>query len=180
MDWLTFVAVLVEHLAWPVTILVVFLVLRKPLAGLIPLLVRLRYKDLELDFSRRLEEVTAEVQELPRADTTARIDDPLLRLAESSPRAAILESWLRLETAAVDAARRKNVAIPPSHVRSPLQLVQSLEELGIVDARQAALFHDLRGLRNSAAHAMNFDPGIEASREYVLAASRLEEYLQSA
>lgn len=184
MDWLTFIAALTGHLAWPLSVLAIFLVIRKPLAGLIPLLVRLKYKDLEIDFSRRLEEITAEVESLPQPEATAlprtAADDSLLALAETSPRAAILEARIRLESAAVSAARARNVTVPASQLRSPLQLVQLLEELDIIEARQAAVFHDLRGLRNSAAHATNFNPGVEVAKDYVRAANRLEQYLRSA
>jgi hypothetical protein len=38
MDWLSFVAAIVQALAWPLALVTVILVLRKPLAGLIPLL----------------------------------------------------------------------------------------------------------------------------------------------
>ncbi|MES2521738.1 MAG: hypothetical protein V4617_03485 [Gemmatimonadota bacterium] len=54
MDAPTFIAALVTALAWPLTVLGIFLVLRRPLLALVPLLARLRAKDLEFDFGRRL------------------------------------------------------------------------------------------------------------------------------
>lgn len=36
MDWLTFIAEIIKALAWPGAIVVLVLVLRKPIAGLIP------------------------------------------------------------------------------------------------------------------------------------------------
>ncbi|MGH2397987.1 MAG: hypothetical protein ACRDFW_13640 [bacterium] len=68
MDWLTFIARVIDAAAWPVTVFVILLLLRKPLSGLIPLLQRLKYKDLELEFGRQIQEVRQEVQaELPAA-----------------------------------------------------------------------------------------------------------------
>jgi hypothetical protein len=183
-DWLTFIAELVKALAWPVAALVIFAVLRTPLLRLIPLLGRVKYKDFEFDFGRRLEEAAAEAAALPDTDAphlpTATGDSHLLRLAESSPRAAILEAWIRLEAAAIEAARRRNVTVASSQLRSPSALIQFLEESHVLDARQAAIFHDLRGLRNSAAHASNFTPSVAEATEYVRIAARLEQSLKEA
>ena len=181
MDWLSFIAAIVKALAWPLTVLGIFLVLRRPLAGLLPLLARLRFKDLELDFGRRLAEARAEAATLPATQLpapTATNDDALIRLADASPRAAILEAWLRVEAAALTAARRRGTTEPISQLRTPGRLIESLEELGVIDARQAAVFHELRSLRNSAAHALGFEPSPEAARDYVRLAARLEQSLE--
>jgi hypothetical protein len=179
MDWLSFVAALVTALAWPLTVLGIFLILRRPLMGLFPLLARLKFKDLELDFGRRLAEVTAEAAALPggRASAGSDAGEALVALAATAPRAAILEAWLHLEAAALDAARRRGTTEPLSHLRSPLRLIESLEESGVIDARQAAVFHELRSLRNSAAHAVGFVPSPETARDYVRLAGRLEQSL---
>ena len=180
MDWRTFTAAVVESLAWPLTALAIFLVVRRPLLALVPLVGRLKVGDLELDFGRRLAEAKAEAAALPaaRASTApATDDDALLRLASAAPRAAILEAWLRLEGAALDAARRRGTTEPVSHVRSPMRLIEALEEFGVIDARQAAVFHELRSLRNSAAHAVGFEPSPDTARNYVHLAARLEQSL---
>ena len=45
---------LVGVLAWPVTVLVIFLSLRIPLLKLVPLLQKLKYKDFEMEFRETL------------------------------------------------------------------------------------------------------------------------------
>jgi hypothetical protein len=47
----------------------------------------------------------------------------------------------------------------------------------VIDARQAAVFHELRSLRNSAAHALGFEPGSDVARDYVRLAALLEQSL---
>ncbi len=185
MDWRTFAVELVRALAWPLTVLGLFAALRRPLLGLLPLVTRLRYKDLEFDFRRRLDEANAEARALPpaappaAAGGDARRPAPpagaLLALADASPRAAILEAWIRVEAAALEAARRRGAPEPISELRSPTRLIEALEERGVIDARQAAVFHDLRSLRNSAAHALGFTPAPGAAADYVRLAARLEE-----
>ncbi len=186
MDWRTFAAEVIKALAWPLTLVGVLLALRRPLLALLPLVTRLRYKDLEFDFSRRLEEASAEAAALAAgaAGAAGGAGEPaasgdLLALARTSPRAAILEAWIRLEAAALDAARRRGAPDPVSHLRAPTRLIEALEEGGVLDARQAAVFHDLRSLRNSAAHALNFTPAPETAADYVRLAARLEQSLSA-
>lgn len=62
MDVLTFISELIKSLAWPVAIIILVILLRKPIVELIPLLRRLKYKDLELEFSQEVTELKAEVE----------------------------------------------------------------------------------------------------------------------
>lgn len=98
MDALTFFVEMVKALAWPVTILVIFLFLRRPLMQLVPFLQRFRYGALELDFGRRIQELAMDVQrEVPVVggeDGQEHLTEYMKRLAQLSPRAVILESWL--------------------------------------------------------------------------------------
>lgn len=179
-------ALLVQALyaiAWPAVVLVVLHYVRKPLADLLPLLVRLKYKDFELDFSRRLEEAEAEAVALPPPTPQALAAPPgesLFALAKVSPRAAILEAWIRVEHAAAEALSRRGLSPPSRQIHSPMELIKLLEREDIIDSQLLPLFHDLRGLRNSAAHAHRFAPPPEAAEDYVRLALRLEESLRNA
>jgi hypothetical protein len=71
-----------------------------PLARLIPLLQKLRYGPLELDFGRRVAELVVKAEaELPLDVQTGDGLEAarLLELAPVSPRAAVLEGWLQVE-----------------------------------------------------------------------------------
>lgn len=50
MDALTFVAAVIDSLAWPATLLASLFLLRKPLARVLPMLRRVRYKDVDVEF----------------------------------------------------------------------------------------------------------------------------------
>lgn len=144
------------------------------------MLERLKYRELEVDFGRRLEEVASAAAALGSGSAGPTPSSDLLHLLESSPRATILEAWIRLEAAAMEAARRQHVDVPAGLLRSPHQLIQFLEEAGVIDARQAAVVHDLGGLRNSAAHATSFTPSPTAAEEYLGLARALENSLAEA
>src|SRR5439155_7615824 len=117
MDWLTFVASITKSLAWPLVVAWIVFLLRRPLRGVLRSLIRLRYKDLEIDFGRDLEALEREVEtaRLP-APTEARDRaalrapaDQLEAIAEVSPRAAVLEAWLLVEHEVFRAAERLGV-----------------------------------------------------------------------
>jgi len=52
LDTLTFTAEVIKAVVWPASLLVLAFLLRKPLKELIPLLRRLRYKEVEIECGR--------------------------------------------------------------------------------------------------------------------------------
>jgi hypothetical protein len=105
--------------------------------------------------------------------------DRLEKLAPMAPRAVILESWLYLEQAAVDAARRHELRLTSGEMRAPQKLQQALQIHGLLDDGQLQIFNRLRNLRNAAAHASDFDFDPSAAIEYADLAIRLAEYLHT-
>jgi hypothetical protein len=182
-DWLSFIAAIVQAGAWPLAVVVIILILRKPLAGLIPLLQRLKYKDLELEFGERVEEVKAEADAVlpPTAPLEGLAEgdrDRLRQLSILSPRSAVLESWRRVEHAALAAAERNHVALPfRKEGISPVQVIRELERAELIDREQSGLLADLRILRNRAAHAPDFALSGESALDYASTADRLVRYL---
>ncbi len=184
MDPLTFIIELIKILAWPVTVLIIFLLLRRQIEQLFPSLQRFSYGGLELDFSRQVQELSQRARvALPAPETNSSLDATRLRLidlAPISPRAAVLEGWLQVERVAVEAAKRHNLNLPSNVARSPLLLGQALEDSGIISDNTTAIYHRLRNLRNIAAHANDFSINPDLAIEYVDLAMRLTEYLQKA
>lgn len=160
MNWREFTAVVIGHLAWPATVVWIAFLLRKPIIGLIPALERLKYKEFELEFKKKIQgvipkHVTA-VNEVPQNG-----DDALLKprsyysnLAGISPRAAILESWMEVEAAAEEAYAK---LVPPGikifmNPREILQYLSAQRQLADDDFVRS---EELRKLRNKAAHQVN-------------------------
>jgi hypothetical protein len=185
MDTLTFIAEIVKALAWPVTAILIFLILRRPLLNLFPLVQRLRFQGIELDFSRQVHALAAEAHnQLPAPPVAHRKGQPLrahwVELAQLSPRAVVLEAWLHVEKAAVQASQRHTLNLRSVELRSPLILGEALEEAGILQDGPAGIYHQLRNLRNAAAHASEFAFTPDSAIEYADLAARLTEFLQSA
>jgi hypothetical protein len=158
MDCLQFIAALASALAWPATVVTVVFVLRHPILKLIPALHKLKLKEFEIEFREKLAEAAKAVATI----ATSQLKEPdvaLLKppdyyrdLARISPRAALMEVWMEIETAAADAFHRRfskslsDVRIQPKDV---LAFLRSHDVISEDDHRRA---DDLRQLRNRAAH----------------------------
>lgn len=156
MDTLTFISNIVSALAWPIAVLMIVLVLRSPLVGLLRNLKRLRFKDAELDFEQAIIELKGiEAQEGKQTPLT----ESKLKLAELSPRGAILESWLELEEALTSAAEAQGIGTTrPGGVSGrpvpvdPWALAQMLAVSGRLSSNSLERFQKLRQIRNKAVH----------------------------
>jgi len=181
LNWLEFIASIVNSLAWPVGILAIVLVLRKPLRQLLPLLRRLKYKEFELEFEKRVQEIRAEVTAaVPASVAEAQatpVSGALAQLAHVSPGAAVIESWRDVEAAGLGAARRLGGDRFRDNTLT-YEAIRHLEQSDELDSGVVGLLRDLRGLRNEAAHAPDFALSEESALGYADAAERVASYLR--
>lgn len=187
MDILSFIANIISSLAWPGLVILCVILLRKPIAELIPLMRSLKFKDFEIDFDRRLEELKADAEaELPSIPppTTEAPEEPrretdywetIEGLSEVSPRAAISEAWRRVERAIDDHFRRLGLERPRSY-QGMLRALRA-QERPIPPAM--TLFQELRVLRNRAVHARDFDIDPQRAIEFAQLADRIVASLES-
>jgi hypothetical protein len=181
-SWKEFVASIIGSLVWPTMIVMLVVILRRPIVRLIPLLQRVKYKDLELDFGKQARELGDEVAtELPPLRSTERSDvrnSVAERIAGESPRAAVIEAWREVELAALSAARRLGGDTVTGKSLS-YQAIRYLENSDELDRGVVSLLRDLRGLRNQAAHAPEFAISTESALDYAAAAAQVAEYLDA-
>lgn len=178
MDILTFISSLIESVAWPAAVVFLVYLLRSPLSRLLPLVTSLKYKDLELQFGNQLKRIGD--ADLPQKDHRKRLpleSQRVNRLAELSPRAAVLESWVSVELAALGAAR--SLMQDEVHNKTlSYQAIRALERSGRLDQNAVSMLRDLRDLRNQAAHAPDFAISTDSAIEYAEAADRLVAYFE--
>lgn len=134
MDALTFIAEVVKALAWPASVVALVFMMRKPVGELIPLLRKLKYKEIEMEFSREIAELKAEALPAPQqpahpaasstgerlaaAGLPGRLStkrEELIRMTDFSTRVAVMEAWLEVEAAAIEVAS-SFWSVPPSVV----------------------------------------------------------------
>jgi hypothetical protein len=125
--------------------------LKSPLVKLIPMVRSLKYKDLHIDLSEKLEEVKGGL-EAGNQDRGRPIqlsaENRLLELARLDPRAAVLSAWIDVESALIDLARTAGV----SSNQSPVTIASELHALDVLTELELRTFRDLRRIRNDAAH----------------------------
>ena len=146
-------ASIVEILVWPVTVIIVVMLMRSPLSELIPTLKKLKYKDLEVEFEREANKILSEAErdlpeilEKPKPET----EDSDIRFSRRRPEptSEILESWRSLELEMRAIAKDKNIEAG----RSTRSLISVLESNGFISNEIAKVTLDLAALRNKVAH----------------------------
>lgn len=186
MDWLTFISKIVDALAWPGAFLAVLLVIRRELPAIVRSLRKLKFRDVELEFGEAAKAVAAEAREaVPPSEPSVRLAGQpreeigfrLAAIAELSPRAAILESWLQVEAAAADVIRKRGTA-NLSSMPGPMRLRDGLIRLEVLNSKQAEVFESLRELRNKAVHFPDAEFTKSAIASYIEAALSMATYLE--
>lgn len=153
---------IIEALAWPGVALIALFVLRRPIADLIPMLQRLKYKDLELEFERDLDKLREEARDarskttLPPSDESvvADLDYYLQQVRESSPRNAVIEAWLGLESSAVSTATHFKLMPEGARVTAS-SAIKALVTAGVLSDNDMRIINELRLLRNKAVHELS-------------------------
>src|SRR3972149_844129 len=100
MDTNTFIVEILKSVCWPLTAMVLFLSLRKPIINLFRYIAKITYKDIEIDIKQEIERIAEDVpkEDLDRAKKiTTDKDSEILKLAKTSPSSAIIESWKQTE-----------------------------------------------------------------------------------
>lgn len=172
MNWLEFVASVIASLAWPLSIIIIFCFLRRPIIQLVPLLRRLKVKEIELEFRERLDAAKPKVALM--ADVRQKLIEGFLkprehylRLAEISKRSAIMEAWLEVEAAASDAYVRL-VEAGMKVFMEPRETAEFLRSRNLISEDEYKVYVELSRLRNRAAHEIdNLDINDAVVREYI-------------
>jgi len=184
MDWLSFIASVVRSLAWPLTALSIILVFRRQLIRLLHHRIRVKYKNLELEFGRQIAKARVEIEALAASPRLAKtMSQPPQRqvyfetLAEVSPRAALLEAWLPFEITASRLGEQLHIVTPGHSVQLP-RLIESLAHEGLLTHDEVRGVARLRALRNEAVHAPSVDLSPKAVAEYAALLQDVTESLE--
>jgi hypothetical protein len=186
MDWLTFISKLIGHIAWPVATFAIVLLLREQIKALLAVVSKVKVSSVEVEFDRKLELVKEEaLAVLPQlassADrSTSIIDTQLLKLAEVSPRAAVMDGWRHVEAAALRAAKALLPEGTFTNKTFTFRAIRIIEKSGAIPESIVDLMRSLRSLRNDAAHAADFGLTVSAAIEYLHLAARVISYLEGA
>lgn len=176
MDTFTFISNLIgQVLSWPVALVVLAFLFRKPIADRIKDVRKIKTKYFEADFGKSLQKVEAEmasveaqityqappieveIEALPQSQ-----EEYLARLTELMPNAAIMQSWRNVERTLDLYFNRRGIQRPESgqtvlgHLdydpNFPPQLVSAYQELRLLRNRAA---HSGENVSTSQAHVFS-------------------------
>lgn len=175
---------LITGIAWPVSIVWVAYLFKGELRSLIHRMSQLKYKDVEANFEIGLSEAEAKVSSIgvsvvalsPRPEITSKLES-LRRIADVSPRAAIMEAWVLVEDAAGRSGFVQGALIPRVN---PHLFVEELVHLGKLPKGSDALLDQMRKLRNQAANLPDFSINQDEADRYLQLAARMSELILNA
>lgn len=144
---------LINVVIWPAVVLFLIMWSRKPLRELLPYLEKFKYKEMELIFRNQLDHVMEEVGEDALAEDTGSAEpEQLSELIELSPNALILESWRKLENAAMNKITHL-IKENKKRERAISRPIDYLEYTGALIPSDVRAIREIRNLRNQVAHA---------------------------
>lgn len=177
MDTFTFIVEMTKALAWPTAVAVTVYLLRTPLINLVPYIEELKYKDFELKFRRDIskakEMFESEVMPSPELSRLLEEENTLIRVAEISPRAAVIESWMSLQNSLLDISLNLGQIDNKENFREHSRVGHAMLDAKIFNKNDFNVYHKLRDLRNEATYAPDFAFNSQDAKEYVKLAMQL-------
>lgn len=149
---------IVKALAWPIAAIWIGYIFRSEVRQLLGRVSSFKYKNVEASFEKILVQAeksanNIEKPKLKETDLELSQKEQLLRIAEVSPRAAIVEAWTIIETAAMKNGLWTGAAIKRTN---PKMILDHLESSGKFSHYSLELINQLRQIRNRASHLPEF------------------------
>ncbi len=162
-----FISSIVGSLAWPLSAIIIAILLRNPISRLLARLGKIKYGEIEAEFTKGLEEIKMNIEESKKSrelnivgvseNTVQYNNNPLSieveEIAKTSPLAAIPFAWSKIEYALSQKAKNSNL-IENYYVQPQKIATQFLKEEKISASTYSAI-NTMRQLRNSVSHNHN-------------------------
>lgn len=180
MDWLSFVSNVIGSLAWPIATVVIIIALRQKIESILNNLKKFKAGPVEAEFERQVESLRISTELFTDEKPISDFEKKLYQLSEINPRSAILEAWQGVEASARKLVVEKGLYEAGPESRPLLDVFRALSKNKLVSETEILLFHELRSLRNSAAHDESFLPTKESALNYVEMARGLRSSIEKA
>jgi hypothetical protein len=167
----------VASLAWPATVLICVLLLRKHLVALLPLVRSVKYSDVEIRFGKEVSDLAKSAENSPVLETKSTPAqehwDDVEKLIDVRPRTAIRMAFRRLDESIFMAAQTHHIEIADGATGMPMVVAAILLNRGVLLTEQYDLIARLRSLLNEAETAPPDTIKPESAAEFVALAWRL-------
>lgn len=171
---------LLSSLAWPFAAYLIARHFRAELAALLARLKKVKAGSAEAEFERGVNEASQSA-DIPHVDQEPEDVAPAVSAAIADPRGAILSAWLEVERAVFRLLEVRQLNVPSLRPKlGVLPAMKAIQSANALDPNYVGLFHDLRSLRNAAAHNYEFNPEPEAVLHYTKLARSLAKAIEEA
>lgn len=176
--WMEFVSSVIDSLSWPISIFIIVLILRRPLARLLERTASIRWGDKQIAFSSSLLAASKQVEraymDSPDVGTDSSSSElafssvkQALRTSSKQPRQAIIEAWLEVEAALNAAGERLGLYESYGKRRDAGLAIRLLRSREHLKEDWVEALYRLRRLRNQAAHDRRFHLAPDQAEEYI-------------
>ena len=164
------IAKLLSSIAWPIAATAIALFYRREIAKLLARLKRFKSGESEMEFTdadfregvQNAEEMAEDKVQHEKVTASA------VEEASSHPRGTILTAWLEVEDAVQRLDKAKGLLKNKEYkTHSIIPIIHEIQKRDLLDKTYIGLFHELRILRNNAAHQKEFNPSPENAIRYV-------------
>jgi hypothetical protein len=178
---------LVSAIAWPLTVIIVALMFRQEIRKIASRISTLSYGDMKAEFEKDLDKLEKDVKELSVKETSINIKHPkndtvtldsyerLSRIAEISPRAAIMEAWRDIEVTTKQVTDAYGISSQGQIVG--VRAINELVQKHLLPQSVISVYEQMRRLRSRAAHAADFAISADEAKRYIDTAYRFHNTL---
>jgi hypothetical protein len=156
MGILEFISQLISSLAWPVMIIIIALVFKKPLLGLIEKVKNINVGNFAAEFQQKLDDIST-IPTLPAQKKSDQIklsfNQEIEEIAKISPEAAISLAWSKIEYAIKEKEKELRIfAIENEFSFSVIRIIELMQKQGKIDEKESKAIITMYQLRNSVIH----------------------------
>lgn len=168
---------LISAIAWPFTAIIIAFMFRQEIRKTANRLSTLSYGEMKAEFEKDLNKLERDVKELSVKETSAKVEQPendsetldsyerLSRIADISPRAAIMEAWRDIEVTTKQVTDAYEISTD-----SQIAGVKAIRELvhqHLLPESVVSVYEQMRRLRSRAAHSADFTITTDEAKRYI-------------
>lgn len=175
MDNFEFTVGMTQALAWPVTLLIVFLVLRRPISRAIGRMRSVKHGEVELAFEEELEDVTQAASEaaITIFRPASSFKPELRNMIFEDPRSAVLEGWKPLRAQLQRLC--ESAALPWDNENSAIKALRKQSDMR---ASEWDVVEELLAMRNKAAHGVDDQISSADAQQFAMISQSMTERLE--
>lgn len=144
---------LLRILKWPITIIIISIIFKEALNKLLLRLKKINYKEFQAEFSKAINSIEQKYKFFSKDEEQTKTNQ-LIKLADITPNATIVDAWREVELAALSAALYNKFEIRGRKGRvAGGKAIKELFGRNIINGDDFQLYRRLKELRNKVVHA---------------------------